>query len=142
MVKNDKMRLRRIYKILLSASIIVTGFMLIISCCSIYFSGNGYSHEIVAMIFSKINIPVYLCLALIIVDTIWELISPSTAKAKVFNKKSVSTTNSPTSKKLNITRFIILGIAIITLVLGAVFGGYSDVLTKAINICTECIGLG
>ncbi len=142
MVKNDKMRLRRIYKILLSASIIVTGFMLIISCCSIYFSGNGYSHEIVARIFSKINIPVYLCLALIIVDTIWELISPSTAKAKVFNKKSVSTTNSPTSKKLNITRFIILGIAIITLVLGAVFGGYSDVLTKAINICTECIGLG
>ncbi len=35
---------------------------------------------------------------------------------------------------------IILGIA--ALVYGAVSGGFADVMTKAVNICTECIGLG
>ncbi|MBQ8794562.1 MAG: thioredoxin [Clostridia bacterium] len=53
-----------------------------------------------------------------------------------------TTPNTTTNKNVKITRLIILGIAVITLVLGAIFGGYADVLTKAVNICTECIGLG
>lgn len=36
----------------------------------------------------------------------------------------------------------ILAIAILFIVLGAMNGGLRDVLVKAINICTECIGLG
>lgn len=36
--------------------------------------------------------------------------------------------------------FVVLGIGLITL--GAATGGIADVLAKAINICTECIGLG
>ena len=35
---------------------------------------------------------------------------------------------------------VLLGVA--ALVYGAVKGGFSDVMTKAVNICTECIGLG
>ncbi|MBQ8324841.1 MAG: thioredoxin [Clostridia bacterium] len=33
-------------------------------------------------------------------------------------------------------------IAVALIVLGRTSGGAADVLTKAINICTECIGLG
>ncbi len=142
MTKENIIRLRRIYKIILSASIIVAGICFIVGCVSIYYSGNGYSRDIVAKTFSKINIPVYICLALIIGDVVWEFISPTAVKTKTVNKKSDNAQNSPTNKKLNITRFVVLGIAIIALVLGAVFGGYVDVLTKAVNICTECIGLG
>lgn len=39
-------------------------------------------------------------------------------------------------------RAIILVIAIVFIVLGVMNGGLRDVLVKAINICTECIGLG
>ena len=36
----------------------------------------------------------------------------------------------------------ILAAAVLLLIWGFVSGGAADVLTKAINICTECIGLG
>ncbi len=45
-------------------------------------------------------------------------------------------------RKLNIIKAVILLIGIIVLVYGFLTGGTADVLTKAINICTECIGLG
>ena len=44
--------------------------------------------------------------------------------------------------KKNAVRVILLGAAVCFLVLGAINGGMRDVLIKAINICTECIGLG
>lgn len=39
-------------------------------------------------------------------------------------------------------RWAILGIAVAVLLFGFFTGGTNDVLTKAINICTECVGLG
>ncbi|MBR5524012.1 MAG: thioredoxin [Clostridia bacterium] len=35
---------------------------------------------------------------------------------------------------------LVLGVGAV--LYGALSGGWLDVLTKAINICTECIGLG
>ncbi len=37
---------------------------------------------------------------------------------------------------------VLLVIAVASVVFGCLYGGTADVLTKAINICTECIGLG
>lgn len=45
-------------------------------------------------------------------------------------------------KKVRITRCAILAIGVFFLVYGFITGGTADVLAKAINICTECIGLG
>jgi hypothetical protein len=45
-------------------------------------------------------------------------------------------------KKAIITRCIVLAITVALLVLGIAGGGMTDVLSKAVNICTECIGLG
>ena len=42
----------------------------------------------------------------------------------------------------NILRVIVLMAAVLLIVLGIANGGLWDVLVKAINICTECIGLG
>lgn len=39
-------------------------------------------------------------------------------------------------------RLALLGLAVAILVYGFFTGGTNDVLTKAINICTECVGLG
>ncbi len=142
MTKDTIVRLRKIYKILLSASIIITGICLIYGCLSIYFSDNDYSRDIVAKTFSKINIPVFVSLSLIVIDVVWELLSPSTSVRKNANKKIDTTPDTTTSKNIKITKLIVLGVAIIILVMGAIWGGYADVLTKAVNICTECIGLG
>lgn len=47
-----------------------------------------------------------------------------------------------TSNAIWITRLLLLTAAVGILLYGLVSGGTLDVLTKAVNICTECIGLG
>lgn len=44
--------------------------------------------------------------------------------------------------KIRNTRFALLAVAVFFIVFGFFTGGTADVLAKAINICTECIGLG
>lgn len=39
-------------------------------------------------------------------------------------------------------RYVVLGLAMACMVYGLATGGWQDVLTKAVNICTECVGLG
>ena len=43
---------------------------------------------------------------------------------------------------LLIPRLILLAVGVGILLYGLFSGGTADVLTKAINICTECVGLG
>ena len=42
----------------------------------------------------------------------------------------------------NLLRSAVLAAALVLLLCGFFTGGAADVLTKAANICTECIGLG
>lgn len=46
------------------------------------------------------------------------------------------------AKTLCTVRWAVLCVGIAILVFGFATGGTSDVLTKAVNLCTECIGLG
>ena len=46
------------------------------------------------------------------------------------------------NKAINITRVALLALSVLLIVVGIFNGGAEDVLQKAINICTECIGLG
>ena len=39
-------------------------------------------------------------------------------------------------------RWGVLAVALALTVTGILTGGFQDVLTKAINLCSECIGLG
>lgn len=48
----------------------------------------------------------------------------------------------PLARTNRILRYSLLGLAVSMLLWGFLSGGAADVLTKAINICTECIGLG
>ncbi|MBQ7487252.1 MAG: hypothetical protein IJT77_07145, partial [Clostridia bacterium] len=45
-------------------------------------------------------------------------------------------------KGKNAARAAILAVAVIFIIAGIHNGGMKDVLIKAINICTECVGLG
>ena len=46
------------------------------------------------------------------------------------------------TKTLNIVRMLFLIAAVVFIIAGVFNGGASAVLSKAINICTECVGLG
>ena len=46
------------------------------------------------------------------------------------------------NRGVNIARIVILAAAVVLVVLGACNEGTKDILTKAVNICTECVGLG
>ena len=255
MTKESINRLRRIYGIALSAVIVIAGICLMAACYGIYRSGDDpFSRESVAAAFSKITIPVYLCLVLVIGGFILALIFPNEAKKPapkrqtalilrrlqdktdlsdcdealqkavlaqrggrkrnriitsvllaagsvifliyalnlshftmddingsmikamslllpcmavpfayaVFtvysSKKSMETeiallkeahapvrkAEVPTAKpdRLYVLRYAVLAAGVVLLIYGYVTGGTADVLTKAINICTECVGLG
>ena len=50
--------------------------------------------------------------------------------------------DAPDGHLLTVARLAILAVAVIAIVIGLFTDGFADVLTKAVNICTECIGLG
>ena len=54
----------------------------------------------------------------------------------------IEITGIPSDAKTNTLRIALLAIGCFFIVYGFITGGTIDVLTKAINICTECIGLG
>ncbi len=147
MTKETRIRFLRIYGILLGIVIVIAGICLMAGCLSIYNSGDRpYSREIVAEVFSKIAVPVYLCLAMTILGFVLDaILSPEkeTPKAKKAHvSKDAELPNPDDTKKLRLTRSIIFVIGAFFLVYGLMTGGIADVLAKAINICTECIGLG
>ena len=57
-------------------------------------------------------------------------------------KIPVAHSPAPGSNRVILIRNVILAVAIACLVFGFLTGGTADVLTKAVNICTECVGLG
>ena len=53
-----------------------------------------------------------------------------------------SRTGNASKRIILISRVAVLVLAVVFIIDGITNGGFSDVLIKAINICTECIGLG
>ena len=147
MTNETKMRILRIYSILLGVVIVIAAICLMAGCLSIYNSGDQpYSREIVAETFSKIAIPVFLCIGMIVLGFVLNfLLSPvdeNKEKKTVSISKELSEADLLEAKRIRISRYCILGVAVLFLVYGLATGGIADVLAKAINICTECIGLG
>ncbi len=56
-------------------------------------------------------------------------------------QQNVSTNNNNEQLYINIVRAVVFVTSITFIVIGIFNGGYKNVLVKAINICTECIGL-
>ena len=83
-----KKRIQMIYRIVLSAAIVIAGVCLIIACLSIYKSGDQpFSPESVAAAFRTVAIPVYLCLALVIGGFILEIFLPTEKKKMPVEKQ-------------------------------------------------------
>lgn len=140
-----KKRIHFIYGILLSVMLVITGICLCVACVGIYLSGEQpFSREAVAAAFGYIAVPVYLCLALVVGGFILDAISPAEPGKRIHRKKDpqISTAPAKAGHKLLWTRLTLLGVGIALFAYGFFAGGTADVMTKAVNICTECVGLG
>lgn len=86
---NEKAKqIRRIYGIFESIVIILAGICLMVQCVAIYRSGDHpFSREVVAAHFAPIAVPVYLCLAMVVVGLILDLILPKVPEKKIAQKQ-------------------------------------------------------
>lgn len=146
MTYENTKQLRKIYGIALTVMIVIAGICLMAACICIYASGGDepYSREAVAEAFSGIAFPVYLCLGMIVGSFILDFTLPAEPKKGAGRKRVAKTqeVRKPASKKAMILQYSVLCVALVCLVYGFFAGGTADVLTKAVNICTECVGLG
>ena len=46
------------------------------------------------------------------------------------------------TRRLRVLRFVLLALAVCGIVVGALNGEVRTVVTKAINVCLQCIGIG
>jgi len=136
--------LRRYFGIIHSISILLAGLCLMLACAGIYFSGEGYSRDAVAAAFSSVSLPVFLCLILTGVSfpLKWRYPlpgeSPRPAGKQAQKRSAADTADVPPQK----ATYLLLAAGIVLALCGLFTGGTADVLAKAVNICTECIGLG
>lgn len=79
--------IRRLYGILLSIVLVVAGLCLMVACYSIYTTGDGtFSREIVAAQFTNIAVPVYLCLAMVVIGFILDIFLPGAKPKEALEK--------------------------------------------------------
>lgn len=143
-------RSRKLHKII-SAVLLVLGSVIFLS----YGLNSGNFHQ--SDITGSMVKAMYLLLPCLAVPFGYGVFSAFYARASIRKeielvKQAIAAgaqTNTPkaapvrgNTKPLLILRCALLGIGIVILVYGFFAGGTNDVLTKAINICTECVGLG
>lgn len=78
MTNQSSSRIRRVYGILLSVVLVIAGLCLMAQCYGIYTSAEGtFSREIVAQYFGPIAIPVWLCMAMVILGFVLDVFLPA-----------------------------------------------------------------
>lgn len=87
----------------------------------------------------KAALPLFLVLLCALVVSIALGVKPKTGKA---SKNAVRMKPQAEPKHVNMIRTVVIIAAVILIIAGILNGGALDVLVKAINICTECVGLG
>ena len=87
----------------------------------------------------KAALPLFLVLLCALVVSIALGVKPKTGKA---SKNAVRMKPQAEPKHVNTIRTVVIIAAVILIIAGILNGGALDVLVKAINICTECVGLG
>ena len=77
MSKKNVDRIRRIYGIVLSVALIVTGVLLMISCVTIYKSGpRPFTPDSISTAFSKIAVVVWVTCGLMIAGILFNILAP------------------------------------------------------------------
>ena len=110
-------------------------------------NGNNFSVETISSAMAKASVWLAVCMTVPFGHAVFAAYyaKKSYIKEIQFLKEAgVTPDRSPTVTKPTLVwvRWSILSIAVVCILVGFFSGGTEDVLTKAVNICTECVGLG
>ena len=142
----------RIMGLALAVMTVLMCLLLVWQAVDIYLTGNRpenlsapgvrirqvYSREDIAARFERFAPAVWLYLAAAAVGLVWQ----AAAGRDKSRPAAIPPAETKPARHLAAARLVLLGAAAVLVVLGAMNGGARDVLVKAVNICTECIGLG
>ncbi len=151
-------------RILSAIAVVVIAVLLCGQCLDIYLQGSSpqnldtgevhlvsmFRMEDVAARLKSIALPLIVCCLLIAVSTVlhWRFqmradgVPGSKPNRRRCTCKEHAEAAAARSASIRVVQAILLLISVVLIVLGVMNGGLYDVLVKAINICTECIGLG
>lgn len=155
----------RAASIALAILTVAVALLFIIQVLDIYLSGISpanqpspgvyleqiYSAETIGLHFSRIAPLVYLwfaaCVAMIFVRVIFPAPKENidTESIKKWRMQELAKTEKKEIKKRLTPQIIVctgLAISVVLIIWGICNGGMRDVFVKAVNICTECVGLG
>lgn len=122
---------------------VVSGACLIWACLNVYRGGDGaYTRAAVAAALQKVTVPVCIWLVLVAAGWLCHLLLPGDGAKRAVGKKGAMRKGKYNRRAVLAVRISLAVIGLGLLITGAVTGGMADVLAKAINICTECVGLG
>lgn len=142
----------RMMRVVLAVMTVLICLLFVWQAADIYRTGNRaenfsapgvrieqmYTRDDIAARFERIAPAVYAYIALVAVGLVWQ----TAAGEKKPRPAAIAPAEKKPARHLTQARLVLLGAAIALVVLGAMNGGARDVLVKAVNICTECIGLG
>ncbi len=136
MTQAQRKKVHRIYSGVVGICALVAGACLIAGCVYLY-KTDGFSRD--AAVLSYVCVPVLVCLALALGGIVLNHLLPVETESTF---TPVATPAPKATRRLHSVRILLAVSAAVLLILGIWGDGFTDLLTKAINICTECIGLG
>lgn len=156
MVQTTKQSTMGVLSIIFSAITLLVAVLLIFHCMSIYLAGISpnnmgadgvrlqdiYSKEIVAQHFGQMAWAVWLWLAVLAAQMILPVVMPGAMPKSAPLRCKNKPEDTPEKSWYSPLRLALYAVAVIFIVAGILNQGMRDVLVKAVNICTECIGLG
>ncbi len=131
-----KKNFAQIYGYVTAGVLAIAAICLVVQCIGVYRTGS-FTPEKAAAALSAIGFVLWPALLLSLGSIPVSLFAPRV------KDKSQCPKPTPLPKALpGWVRYAMLGAAIALTAFGYFAGGWEDVLTKAVNICTECVGLG
>ena len=149
-------RATRVTRFLLTAATIAVCLLLCWQAIDIYLTGNSpdnfsapgvriapvYSREIVGERLAAISPALFLYLALVAAGLVLQAAGGEQKRPSPLRAERPPAAPAERGRALPALRIALYAAAVVLIVLGVMNGGLWDVLVKAVNICTECIGLG
>lgn len=144
-------RFNHIMRVLSAVCVLIIAAILCWECIDIYMTSKCdrlvndsgiFRLDNIAARFEACKAPLTACMLLIGVSIVLDYAASGKAPEAEKHDDRMNLPGVHPPKHQSTLRIMILSTALLFILLGVMNGGAYDVLIKAINICTECIGLG
>lgn len=141
-------KLRRARRLICAAALVTAAALLACAALVLFHQGQSarladpalpiFTRDGVLQALHGVRVPLVICAAVTLVCILWAAADPDKPQ-RSRPARPAAQSPVPHAGRIRLALYLVAAALIIA---GALNGGLRDVLVKAINICTECIGLG